>query len=115
MLHVKQPGDFPNDCLAYINVTKGDRNSHVYRHDTTYRHYKYTLDMPYPGDYGWLCQTWQKSTAKPMEILILSTFAVEAESLVDVRIIGALERTYKSASGKPSTDIKMLGVQTFDA
>jgi inorganic pyrophosphatase len=114
MLHIKQVYDSSDRCLCYVNVSKGDMNSYAYRQDTTFRHYKYTLDMPFPGDYGWLCQTWQKATAKPMEILILSTFALEAESLADVRIIGALERTYTTQSGKPATDIKMIGVQTFD-
>merc|ERR550537_528599 len=91
MLHVKQASDAPAECLCYVNVSKGDQNSYVYRYDTSYRHYKYTLDMPYPGDYGWLCQTWQSATSKPLETLVLSTFPVEAESLVDVRIIGAIE------------------------
>jgi inorganic pyrophosphatase len=70
--------------------------------------------MPYPGDYGWLCQTWQKDAAKPLEVLILSTFPTEAESIIDVRVIGALERSYKSQVGKSVTDLKMIGVQSFD-
>jgi inorganic pyrophosphatase len=70
--------------------------------------------MPYPGDYGWLCQTWQEQTGKPMEVLILSTFPVEAECLVDVRMIGALERTYKNKLGNIVSDHKIIGVQTYD-
>lgn len=114
MLHVKQTYDSPNECICYVNVSKGDLNSYAYRHDTSYRHFKYALDMPYPGDYTWLCQTWQKSCGKPLEALVLSTFAVEAESLLDIRIVGALERQYNSASGKEVTDIKILAVQTYD-
>jgi inorganic pyrophosphatase len=71
--------------------------------------------MPYPGDYGWLCGTWQKDTNKPMEMLVLSTFAVEAECLLDVRIIGAVERTYKKLGSQQFvTDIKVIGVQLYD-
>jgi inorganic pyrophosphatase len=114
MLHVKQAYDAPAECIAYVNVSKGDQNSYVYRYDTSYRHYKYTLDMPYPGDYGWLCQTWQEGSAKPLETLILSTFPIEAESLVDVRIIGAIERTYISRTGKNVKDYKMIAVQIYD-
>jgi len=114
MLHVKQIYDAPEECIAYVNVSKGDQNSYVYRYDTSYRHYKYTLDMPYPGDYGWLCQTWQPGSAKPLEALILSTFPIEAESLVDVRIIGAIERTYISRSGKNVKDYKIIAVQSYD-
>jgi inorganic pyrophosphatase len=61
-----------------------------------------------------MCQTWQKSCSKPVEVLILSTFAVEAESLVDVRIIGGLERQFKSRFGTDSTDLKVICVQKFD-
>jgi len=114
MLHAKQPIGEPEDCLCYVNVSKGSLSSYQYRQDTSYRHYKYTLDMPYPGDYGWLCQTWQPSSGKPLEMLILSTFAIEAESLVDVRIIGALERTYTNQMGTGVKDVKVIGVQTHD-
>jgi inorganic pyrophosphatase len=38
---------------------------------------------------------------------------VEAESLVDIRIIGALERQY-TESGKEVTDVKIIAVQAFD-
>lgn len=115
MLHVKQNFDNQEEWICYVNVSKGRMNSYVYRQDTTYRHYKYTLDIPYPGDYGWLCQTWQVSslTKKPMEVLILSTFAVEAESLVDVRIVGALERSYKH-HGAEKKDVKVIAVQASD-
>jgi len=90
-------------------------NSYVYRQDTTFRHYKATLDIPFPGDYGWLCGTWQVQTSKPMEMLVLSTFAVEAESLVDVRIVGALERQYtKLDTTERVSDIKVIGVQLYD-
>jgi len=114
MLHVKEIHDGPDEWLCYVNVSKGDMNSYCYRHDTTYRHYKYTLDMSYPGDYGWLCQTWQVETAKPMEILILSTFPVVAEALVDVRIVGGLSRTSTTPLGKVFKDQKIIGVLTHD-
>jgi inorganic pyrophosphatase len=114
MLHVGQIYDDPGESTCYVNVSKGDLNSYAYRHDTTYRHYKYTLDMPYPGDYAWLCQTWQSSCGKPMEVLVLSTFATEAESLVDVRIIGALQRTFRNPVGTIVKDVKVIAVQSHD-
>jgi inorganic pyrophosphatase len=115
MLHVKQCYENADEVTCFINVKKGCMNSYVYRQDTTFRHYKYTLDMPYPGDYGWLCGTWQKDTSKPMEMLVLSTFAVEAECLLDARIIGAVERTYKKLGSQENvTDFKVIGVQLYD-
>jgi len=40
---------------------------------------------------------------------------VEAEALVDIRIIGALERTFKSQQvGTPVKDLKVIAVQAFD-
>jgi len=122
LLHVRQTGledDEVADVTCYVNVAKGCMNSYVYRQDTTYRHYKYTLDMPYPGDYGWICQTWQPATRKPIEILMLNTFALSPESLADMRIIGAIERTYRTplkdgcVSGVV-TDYKVIGVGSSD-
>jgi inorganic pyrophosphatase len=50
-----------------------------------------------------------------MGMLVLSTFAVEAECLVDVRIIGAIERTYKKIKSEEFvTDVKVIGVQLYD-
>jgi inorganic pyrophosphatase len=115
MLHVRQTRvQSAGEFVCYVNVSKGDMNSYLYRQDTTYRHYKYSLDMPYPGDYGWMCQTWQESCDKPVEVLILSTFAVEPESLVDVRIIGGLERSFKGKSGSDLIDLKIICVQKND-
>lgn len=117
LLHVKQvfTGSAPSEVTCYISAAKGCRNSYAYRQDTTYRHYKYTLDMPYPGDYGWICQTWQSDMRKPIEVLILSTFPLSPECLVDVRIIGALERQLKRVcSPAPTTDIKVIAVLVED-
>jgi len=44
----------------------------------------------------------------------LSTFSIEAESLADIRIIGALERTFKNPAGDIIKDMKVIGVQTND-
>merc|ERR1712176_1647437 len=72
LLHVKQEfgGDKLGPVSVYVNVSKGSMNSYAYRQDTSYRHYKYTLDMPYPGDYGWISQTWQPHVRKPIEVLV---------------------------------------------
>lgn len=118
MLHVQQPCmQEPSailDVICYINVSKGSLNSYAYRQDTTYRHYKYSLDMPYPGDYGWICRTWQPETKKPIEILVLSTFGLSPECLVDVRIVGGLERTMLNQTKVPTKDIKIIGVPSHD-
>lgn len=119
LLHVKQSFRDPAVVVAYINVAKGCMNSYIYRQDTTYRHYKYTLDMPYPGDYGMICQTWQTSTRKPLEILILNTHPLCPESLCDVRILGALERSYRTpqkggSPSEPKTDFKIIGTCASD-
>jgi len=120
MLHVEQecfedPSTVLDSMTCYINVSKGSLNSYSYRYDTTYRHYKYSLDMPYPGDYGWICKTWQKDAKKPIEILILSSFALSPECLIDVRVIGGLERTYLSWPAKNTVkDFKVIGVPSSD-
>mmetsp|Transcript_121074 Transcript_121074/g.342570 ORF Transcript_121074/g.342570 Transcript_121074/m.342570 type:complete len:654 (-) Transcript_121074:207-2168(-) len=118
MLHVKQhfgDGGQVGDVTCYVNVTKGCMNSYIYRQDTTYRHYKYSLDMPYPGDYGIVCQTWSPTTRKPLEILILSTYALEAGCLADCRIVGGLERSYRSPNTENITkDFKLFAVLPSD-
>eukprot|EP00929_Paragymnodinium_shiwhaense_P006238 TRINITY_DN1092_c0_g1_i1.p2 TRINITY_DN1092_c0_g1~~TRINITY_DN1092_c0_g1_i1.p2 ORF type:complete len:651 (+),score=214.35 TRINITY_DN1092_c0_g1_i1:86-2038(+) len=117
LLHVQQSFDSVEEMdsvIAYVNVSKGCMNSYVYRQDTSFRHYKYTLDMPYPGDYGWICRTWQSDTRKPVEVLIISTFPMAAECLCDVRIVGALERTFKTEAGKELKDFKVIAVVTSD-
>mmetsp|Transcript_7096 Transcript_7096/g.20947 ORF Transcript_7096/g.20947 Transcript_7096/m.20947 type:complete len:354 (-) Transcript_7096:25-1086(-) len=74
--------------------------------------------MPYPGDYGWICQTWQSETRKPVEILIINTFGLEAETLTDVRVIGVMERSYrtprKDGGNSEVTDFKVIGVGAND-
>jgi len=117
MLHVKQEslGDGEGVTVTcYVNVSKGSMNSYIYRQDTTYRHYKYTLDMPYPGDYGWICQTWQTKCKKPVEILVLTTFPLSPESLADVKLIGAIERSFQSPTKGGAKqlveDIKVVAV-----
>jgi inorganic pyrophosphatase len=103
------------NIVCYVNVAKGSTHSYVYRTDTTYRHYKYTLDMPYPGDYGWICQTWGEETKKPIEVLILSTFPMVPESLADVRVIGALDRSFVPPSGGGRlTEYKIIGTVVHD-
>jgi len=103
------------NVICYVNVSKGSSHSYVYRTDTTYRHYKYSLDMPYPGDYGWICQTWGEESKKPIEVLILSTQPMVPESLADVRVIGALQRSFFPASGRSRmTEYKMIGVVVSD-
>jgi len=121
MLHVKQESLLQDEgatVTCYVNVSKGSLNSYIYRQDTTYRHYKYTLDMPYPGDYGWVCQTWQPKCKKPIEILILSTFPLNPECLVDVKVIGGLQRTFQSPQKGSQTlqeeDIKVFAVLAKD-
>mmetsp|Transcript_65402 Transcript_65402/g.171325 ORF Transcript_65402/g.171325 Transcript_65402/m.171325 type:complete len:637 (-) Transcript_65402:368-2278(-) len=121
LLHVQQQFA-DNDAMeatCYVNVSKGCLNSYVYRHDTTYRHYKYTLDMPYPGDYGWICQTWQSDIRRPMEILMINTFGLAPECTTDVRIIGCMERSYRTPKkdggvSEPVTDFKVIGVGAND-
>jgi len=121
LMHVKQNMEAAeiNGVTCYVNVSKGCMNSYVYRQDTTYRHYKYTLDMPYPGDYGWVCQTWQAATRKPIEILIINTFGLAPECLTDVRVIGAIERSYRTPKkdggvSEPVVDYKVIGVGALD-
>lgn len=112
MLHVRQ-SDIENEIICYVSVSKGSFNSYIYRQDTTFRHYKYALDVPYPGDYGWVCQTWASDVRKPVEVLIISTFPVNAECLVSVRIVGGFERQYLK-QGKLQTDCKVIGVTSAD-
>jgi len=119
LLHVKQHFQDPSVVVCYINVAKGCMNSYIYRQDTTYRHYKYTLDMPYPGDYGMVCQTWQSSTRKPLEMLILNTNPLCPESIADVRILGAIERSYRNPKkdgtfSEPVIDFKIIGAIASD-
>jgi inorganic pyrophosphatase len=103
------------NIIAYVNVSKGSSHSYVYRTDTTYRHYKYSLDMPYPGDYGWICQTWMEDSKKPIEVLILSSQPMVPESLADVRVIGALQRSFVPNGGKASvTEYKIIGAVVGD-
>jgi inorganic pyrophosphatase len=104
------------NVLCYINVATGSAHSYVYRMDTTYRHYKYTLPIPYPGDYGWICQTWQSESKKPLEILVVSSFAMVPESLAEVRVIGAFQREFitpESDKG-PVIEYKIIGVVVSD-
>mmetsp|Transcript_65401 Transcript_65401/g.171320 ORF Transcript_65401/g.171320 Transcript_65401/m.171320 type:complete len:638 (-) Transcript_65401:368-2281(-) len=121
LIHVKQDMDHADTSgvTCYVNVSKGCMNSYVYRQDTTYRHYKYTLDMPYPGDYGWICQTWQSDIRRPMEILMINTFGLAPECTTDVRIIGCMERSYRTPKkdggvSEPVTDFKVIGVGAND-
>jgi inorganic pyrophosphatase len=104
------------NVLCYMNVATGSTHSYVYRMDTTYRHYKYTLPIPYPGDYGWICQTWQSDSKKPLEILVVSSFAMVPESLAEVRVIGALQREFVSTDvdSGPVIEYKILGVVVSD-
>jgi inorganic pyrophosphatase len=102
------------NVLCYMNVATGSTHSYVYRMDTTYRHYKYTLPIPYPGDYGWICQTWQPDSKKPLEILVVSSSAMVPESLAEVRVIGALQREFVSTSNGAVTEYKILGVVVSD-
>merc|ERR1719482_158290 len=69
--------------------------------------------MPYPGDYGWICQTWQKEMKKPVEVLIINTFPLAPECLCDCRIVGAIERTFK-VDGKEIKDAKVVAVICSD-
>jgi len=120
MIHVKQNfqlGDGPinSNVTCYVNCSKGSLNSYASRRETSYRHYKYTIDMPYPGDYAWICQSWQPDAKKPLEVLILSTFPMSPECIVDVRIVGALTRSrciplLGGVVGEPAHDIKILAV-----
>jgi inorganic pyrophosphatase len=122
LLHVQHTfegaakGSAEDRCVTcYVNVTKGDLHSYVYRQDTTYRHYKYTLNIPYPGDYGWICQTWNEQVQKPFEILILSTFPMVPESLADARIVGGFKRRYRFEQGMdPVGETKIIGVVLSD-
>ena len=84
--------------------------------DTTYRHYKYTLPIPYPGDYGWICQTWQSESKKPLEILVVSSFAMVPESLAEVRVIGAFQREFITPENDkgPVVEYKIIGVVVSD-
>jgi inorganic pyrophosphatase len=104
------------NVLCYMNVATGSTHSYVYRMDTTYRHYKYTLPIPYPGDYGWICQTWQSETKKALEILVVSSFPMVPESLAEVRVIGALQREFVSTESDSGTltEYKILGVAVSD-
>jgi inorganic pyrophosphatase len=104
---------------AYINASKGSLNSYVFRQDTTFRHYKYTLDMPYPGDYGMIPQTFQSGVRKPLEILILNTFPLSPECLASARIIGCIVRKMKyplkgGGSTEAQIDYKIIGVSATD-
>jgi inorganic pyrophosphatase len=111
------PGDtkVERNIIAYVNVAKGSMHSYVYRTDTTYRHYKYSLDMPYPGDYGWICQTWGEESKKPIEVLILSNQPMVPESLADVRVIGALQRSFHPSSGAAKiSEYKIIGTVVND-
>jgi inorganic pyrophosphatase len=109
-------GKVDRNVLCYINVATGSAHSYVYRMDTTYRHFKYTLPIPYPGDYGWICQTWQSESKKPLEILVVSSFAMVPESLAEVRVIGALQREFASPENDsgPVNEYKILGVVVSD-
>jgi inorganic pyrophosphatase len=49
-----------------------------------------------------------------VEVLVLSTFATEPECLLDVRIIGALERAYVDRNGNKVEDVKIIAVQSCD-
>merc|ERR1711871_940069 len=105
------------NVLCYMNVATGSTHSYVYRMDTTYRHYKYTLPIPYPGDYGWICQTWQSESKKPLEILVVSSFPMVPESLAEVRVISALQREYvepTEVDSGPVIEYKILGVVVSD-
>jgi len=122
MLHVRQrawaPGASSLDATCYINVSQGSRNSYVYRQDTTYRHWKYALNMPYPGNYGWITQTWQREVRLPVEVLILCSSALTPECLADVRIIGGIERSTrrvkKDGYEDPVVDYKMIAILQND-
>eukprot|EP01059_Diplonema_ambulator_P037428 TRINITY_DN9901_c0_g1_i1.p2 TRINITY_DN9901_c0_g1~~TRINITY_DN9901_c0_g1_i1.p2 ORF type:complete len:645 (+),score=264.38 TRINITY_DN9901_c0_g1_i1:30-1937(+) len=112
MLHAPQT-DF-SSVLCYINGSKGCTASYGYRHDTSFRHYRYTLDIPYPGDSGWITQTWQRELHKPLDVHIITAFPLVSESFVQVTIVGALQREYKNPDGKMSTDYKIIGVPSAD-
>ena len=111
MLHAPQTD---KGVLCYINATKGSACSYHYRSDTSFRHYRHTLNTPYPGDAGWICQTWQEETKKPLDIICLSVFPLVSECLVNTRLIGALKRRYVTSEGKQVEDYKMIAVPVDD-
>ena len=112
MLHAPQ-NVMSNNVLTYINVGRGGTASYAYRHDTSFRHYRYSLDIPYPCDNGWLCQTWQRQVNKPLEMQVITAFPLVGECLVHTKIIGALKREYDNLNGKRTYDYKMIGA-TYD-
>ena len=112
MLHCQQTPDI--GVLCYINSPKGGTVSYGYRHDTSFRHYRHTLNLAYPASAGWMCQTWQQNVKKPMDVLVLSVFSVVSETLVYTRLIGFLKRSYTTSTGQKCEDYKMLAVPIDD-
>eukprot|EP01061_Rhynchopus_euleeides_P011431 TRINITY_DN21008_c2_g2_i2.p2 TRINITY_DN21008_c2_g2~~TRINITY_DN21008_c2_g2_i2.p2 ORF type:complete len:651 (+),score=302.52 TRINITY_DN21008_c2_g2_i2:47-1954(+) len=111
MLHAPQ---LEKGVRCYINTVKGTTCSYQYRHDTSFRHYRHTLNMPFPGDAGWISQTWQRGVKKPLEVIVLSVFPLVSESLVNTRLIGALKRSYINSSGQFCEDYKTIAVPIGD-
>ncbi|KAJ9442687.1 Inorganic pyrophosphatase [Diplonema papillatum] len=115
MLHVPQR-ELKDEgvAYAYINVPKGTTTAYSYRHDTSFRHYRFTLDMPSPGDMGFVAQTWDRDNLRPATVQILSGFPLVSECLVKIRFIGALKVTYKDFRGNTVVDRKFIGTPYND-
>ncbi|MCB9809384.1 inorganic diphosphatase [Candidatus Peribacteria bacterium] len=101
-----------NTFHAVVEIPKGSFVKYEYDHDLGTMMHDRTLRVPmgYPHNYGFFPQTWNQYDQDPMDVLIITPYAINQGVTVPVRVVGMLEM---DDSGE--LDHKIIAVPASDA